>query len=144
MTIVRRLIDPEDLAIAGAFVSIDAEGRLRVQRGYVRPEDEPQVEVEASVADSAGGNDAHAKDGTNSHNDHFADRTTASSGQTADEMAEPEEDEGLKPIPDRLLTELTAIRTVALREAVGRSPEVALLRGAARALPARLLSLHAG
>ena len=118
---------PEDLAIAGAFVSIDAEGRLRVQRGYVRPEDEPQVEVEASIADSADGDDAHAKDGTNPHNDHFEDRTTGPSGQTAEETAEPEEDEGLKPIPDRLLTELTAIRTVALREAVGRSPEVALL-----------------
>ena len=118
---------PEDLAIAGAFMSIDAEGRLRVQRGYVRPEDEPRVEVEASIADSADGNDARATDGTNPHDDRFDDRTTGSSGQPADHTPEPEEDEGLKPIPDRLLTELTAIRTVALREAVGRSPEVALL-----------------
>ena len=32
--------DPAEIARAGAFVSIDSEGRLRVERGYVRPEDE--------------------------------------------------------------------------------------------------------
>ena len=36
----------EDLAIAGAFVSIDAAGRLRIDRGFIRPEDEPVVEPE--------------------------------------------------------------------------------------------------
>jgi ParB family transcriptional regulator, chromosome partitioning protein len=34
--------DPEEQARAGAFVSIDPSGRLRVERGYVRPEDEPR------------------------------------------------------------------------------------------------------
>ena len=37
--------EAEDLALAGAFVSIDSSGRLRVERGYVRPEDEPVEEV---------------------------------------------------------------------------------------------------
>ena len=32
--------DPADIARAGVFVSIDSEGRLSVDRGYVRPEDE--------------------------------------------------------------------------------------------------------
>ena len=36
-----RSFDPGDIARAGAFVSIDAEGLLSVDRGYVRPEDEP-------------------------------------------------------------------------------------------------------
>ena len=40
---------------------------------------------------------------------------------------EPEEDDGLKPIPDRLMTELTAHRTLALRHALGENPEVAVL-----------------
>jgi hypothetical protein len=35
--------DPEEIARAGAFVSIDISGALRVERGYVRPEDEPAV-----------------------------------------------------------------------------------------------------
>jgi len=115
---------PEDLGIAGAFVSIDAAGRLRVQRGYVRPEDEPKVEVEAPVVpDEADAEARFAPDASDGH-DH-SDATAPVYGST-DEPSEPE-DEGLKPLPDRLLTELTAVRTLALREAVGRSPEVAFL-----------------
>jgi hypothetical protein len=30
---------------AGAFVSIDGSGALRVERGYVRPEDERPIET---------------------------------------------------------------------------------------------------
>ena len=41
--------------------------------------------------------------------------------------AEPEEDEGIRPLPDRLLTELTAYRTLALREALGNEPGIAFL-----------------
>ncbi len=116
---------PEDLGIAGAFVSIDAAGRLRVQRGYVRPEDEAKLEVEAPVVlDQAEADPRLAPDAYDGH-DH-SDATAPAYGSTADEPSELE-DEGLKPIPDRLLTELTAARTLALREAVGRSPEVALL-----------------
>jgi hypothetical protein len=40
---------------------------------------------------------------------------------------EPEGDEGLKPIPDRLMTELTARRTLALRHALGEQPDLAFL-----------------
>ena len=43
--------DPADVARAGAFVSIDSEGRLRVERGYVRPEDE-QIVVPESVSNT--------------------------------------------------------------------------------------------
>ena len=35
--------DPDEVARAGAFVSIDGSGALRIERGYVRPEDEPAV-----------------------------------------------------------------------------------------------------
>ena len=43
-------------------------------------------------------------------------------------LPEPaEEDEGLRPIPDRLLTELTAWRTLALRDALGADPSTAFL-----------------
>jgi ParB family chromosome partitioning protein len=43
------------------------------------------------------------------------------------DAAEPEEDEGIKPLSDRLMTELTAYRTLALREAVGQDPAIAQL-----------------
>jgi ParB family transcriptional regulator, chromosome partitioning protein len=38
-----------------------------------------------------------------------------------------EEDEGLRPLPDKLLTELTAYRTLALREALGSEYDMAFL-----------------
>ena len=38
--------DPAEIARAGAFVSIDADGEPRVARGYVRPEDELPIEPE--------------------------------------------------------------------------------------------------
>lgn len=41
--------------------------------------------------------------------------------------AESEEEDGIKPLPDRLLTELTAHRTLALRHALGDHPKVAFL-----------------
>ena len=43
---VPEVFDPAEIARAGAFVSIDGEGRLRVERGYVRPEDELPVAAE--------------------------------------------------------------------------------------------------
>lgn len=38
--------DPVEIARSGAFVSIDGGGHLRVDRGYVRPEDEAPIEPE--------------------------------------------------------------------------------------------------
>jgi ParB family transcriptional regulator, chromosome partitioning protein len=38
------MYDPAAVAYAGAFLSIDGEGNLRIERGYVRPEDEPPVQ----------------------------------------------------------------------------------------------------
>ncbi len=50
-----------------------------------------------------------------------------SGGQPIGADASEEEDDGaLKPLPERLVMELTAHRTLALREAIGRSPDVAL------------------
>ncbi len=121
--------DPEDQARAGAFVSIDASGRLRVERGYVRPEDEPAPEPEAHEEPGA----AEAVAG--------GDRVASS--EDGDEPVPPEtapveeEEDGLKPLSDRLVAELTAHRTIALRDAVARDPEVATL-AALHALALRL------
>lgn len=46
--------DPADIAIAGAFVSIDADGSLSVDRGYVRPDDERAVEPDGADASEPG------------------------------------------------------------------------------------------
>ena len=42
--------DPTEVARAGAFVSIAADGALSVDRGYVRPVDEPPVTPEGEDA----------------------------------------------------------------------------------------------
>ena len=118
------VFDPAEIARAGAFVSIDAEGRLRVERGYVRPEDElpvaPEPEPDSESVDSTDGDPVNAE------------QTAAVTGSGAcyrapEAAAEPEEDEDIKPLPDRLLTELTAHRTLALRVALGEHREVAFL-----------------
>ncbi len=111
------IFDSEEIGRAGAFVSIDGSGNLRVERGYVRPEDERPIEPEADpVTESSIGRIAARAE--HEGNPLSTDIETA---------AEPEEDDGLKPIPDRLMTELTAHRTLALRHALGDQPDVAFL-----------------
>ncbi len=117
------IYDPTDISMAGAFVSIDGSGRLRVERGYVRPEDEPPVLEE-------GGDAVLGEGGGAGYSSDDADRAMPESrvivAHVGDD-AEPEEDEGIQPLPDRLLTELTAYRTLALREALGNEPGIAFL-----------------
>src|SRR3546814_4423201 len=47
-----QLFDPEEVARAGAFVSIDGSGALRIERGYVRHEDELPVAPDTDSADA--------------------------------------------------------------------------------------------
>ncbi|MFZ5680508.1 MAG: ParB/RepB/Spo0J family partition protein [Pseudomonadota bacterium] len=109
--------DPDELALAGAFVSIDASGALRIERGYVRPEDEPAVPEPEADAEPSATTAALSASGD------AAQRQTGTSATTD----EPDQEEGIKPIPDRLMTELTAYRTLALRDALVRDPDVAFL-----------------
>ena len=112
-----------DVARAGAFVSIEASGELRVQRGYVRHEDElPVPEAGEDNADAEVPADGEASNGDD-HDAVDSQHDTAA----AEDGAEYEEDEGIQPLSDRLLTELTAYRTLALREAVGNDPGLAYL-----------------
>ena len=117
--------EPDDIVRAGAFVSIDSTGALRVERGYVRPEDEPPL----ADVDKAEGDQSDRRRMTSSGEDFDADK-----GEPVDET---EEDDGNRPLSDRLMTELTAHRTLALREAVANDPDIAL-RAALHALCLKL------
>ncbi|OYV99340.1 MAG: DNA-binding protein, partial [Acidiphilium sp. 37-64-53] len=116
--------DPAEIAMAGVFVSIDGNGGLRVERGYVRPEDEPLVVEEADEAALAGEGSGIADDDSDPAMPESR-IIVAHVGDAAE--PEPEEEDGIKPLPDRLLTELTAYRTLALREALGHEPGIAYL-----------------
>lgn len=113
--------DPAEIAIAGAFATIDAHGALIIDRGYVRPEDELPVGV-------AGGDDA-PEESVDPETGEIRDPTIRRAvitigGQGA--PAEEEEDDGIKPLPEGLVIELTAHRTLALRDAVADHPHIAM------------------
>jgi ParB family chromosome partitioning protein len=111
--------DPADMARAGVFVSIDGDGGLRIDRGLVRPEDEAPVEpLEGSDGDApeAAGSDGALQRAV----------ITIGGAPTGPEMDTPEEDDVIRPLSDRLVTELSAHRTLALRDALAAEPNVAL------------------
>ena len=96
--------DPDEIARGGVFVILGQDGVARIERGLIRPEDvaapEPVAEAEDEDGDGAGRNEEGASD-------------------------EAEEDAGA-PLSERLVLDLTAHRTLALRDALGASPTVAL------------------
>ena len=106
--------DPEEQARAGVFVALAHDGRLRIDRGYVRHEDEPVAE--GQDASETGGNEAQA-DGA----------TVAVGGYVQGIGPSEDEDDAIRPLPDRLIAELTAERTVALRNALANAPQAAFL-----------------
>ena len=111
------VFDPQDIGRAGAFVSIDGAGNLRIERGFVRPEDELPIKPDA---DAGGEQDTPRAAAARVEHD------SVTMSAEPEPSSEPDEDEGLKPIPDRLMTELTAHRTLALRYALGGQTDVAL------------------
>ncbi|KIC60665.1 MAG: ParB/RepB/Spo0J family partition protein [Rhizobiaceae bacterium] len=112
------IYDPADIAIAGVFVSVDSDGSLSVDRGYVRPEDERPVDAEGDDTPEVDGGDGPVATPA-------VQRAVITIGG---QPAEPEDDEedGVKPLPERLVIELTAHRTLALRNAVAEHPDVAM------------------
>jgi ParB family chromosome partitioning protein len=82
-----------DIALAGAFVALAGDGSVRIERGFVRSEDEPESKTKA-------------KDQKNP------------SAKGAD---------GLAPLSEKLVAELTAYRTSALRNELAQHPATALI-----------------
>lgn len=97
--------EPADMARAGVFVSLAHSGKLRIDKGYVRPEDEDKL---ANDPHSCSGNDTRVSDETSGH-DSDADRGN------------------IRALPERLIGELTAARTVAIRDALAQAPHAAFL-----------------
>jgi ParB family transcriptional regulator, chromosome partitioning protein len=117
------IFDPAEIARAGAFVTLDRNGSLAVYRGYVRLEDEPREEV---IAQCSGEVDTYPM-GQRTEKGKSKWLLSASCVNAA-VLSEVEEgnDGELNLLPERLVMELTAHRTLALREAIGRTPDVAL------------------
>jgi ParB family transcriptional regulator, chromosome partitioning protein len=104
-----KVYDPGEMARAGVFVTIGHDGMLVIDRGFVRPEDEP-------VAD--------AQDSQDEGSVESAPEITVGGKPVA---AEEEEDSIIRPLPERLVSELTAERTLALRDALAEAPDAAFI-----------------
>jgi ParB family chromosome partitioning protein len=106
--------DADAVARGGVFVVLNHDGTARIERGFIRPEDEaPNPEIEADDK----GAEAVAGDGEDGEEE----------GQASDADPEDEEAEDGKPLSDLLVRDLTAHRTLGLRLALGAQPDMALI-----------------
>lgn len=107
----RSAFDPAIIERGGVFVSLNSEGRVRIERGFVRAEDEPQPEPEPEDVESA------------------APEADAPVGDAEDADTEQEADDAdFGPdASNSVLRDLTAHRTLGLRLALGEQPDVAMM-----------------
>ena len=111
------IYDPAEVARAGVFISIGRDGEAVIDRGYVRPVDEVAVGTDGDDGSVASDPEVAAASGGNTG------AVITIGGETSE--PEDEEEDVIKPLPERLVIELTAHRSLALREAVGANPQVA-------------------
>lgn len=115
---LKRAYDPGEVARAGVLVTLDSGGQPRFTRGLVRAEDELPVVEELPEGDGDGGAPG---DGTDE------DNTDADSGvDDGDDEGDVEPVHAGLPLPDMLVRDLTAHRTLALRYELSQRPELAL------------------
>ena len=104
-----RQYEADEVARAGVFLTIGHDGGLVVDRGYVRPDDEAPVDPASDdVAATSSGTTAITVGGQRSGDDE-------------------DDADVIRPLPERLVAELTAERTMALRDAFAQSPDAAFL-----------------
>lgn len=115
------VFDPQEVARGGAFVSLAANGELKIERGFVRPEDEPVAEPESGDAGESQG------DGDDDAVASSSNGGVSINGKPVG-VEEPEEDDGkVRPLSDRVIEDLTAARTIALRNALANDPVMAFI-----------------
>lgn len=115
------VFDPEEVARGGAFISLAANGELKIERGFIRPEDEPQVETRSHDAEEANGDLGGGATGSASAGGISVNGKAVSGDQVE------EEDDTLRPLSDRLVLDLTATRTMALRNALANDAAIAFV-----------------
>lgn len=113
---LRHVYDADDIARGGVLVALSHDGKARIERGFIRAEDEKPEPEETDDGGSIVNGVRVNGDGEVIEDD--------------DDDAPPEdeepEDDG-KPLSDLLVRDLTAHRTLGLRLALGEHPDVALL-----------------
>jgi len=126
---------PGDVAVAGAVLTLAGDGSLRVERGFVRPEDEPKPGPAIPTADGDGQNGAEA-DGTGSTGEGSDSGDTPAGGTDAGGAwplpvrggagAVAEAEREAPALSGALQAELEAHRTAGLQAALAGQPGLAL------------------
>ena len=114
---------PEEKAGGGVMVILGEHngGTPRIERGFVRPEDESKSEPESGDEDETGEDGGTADDAQGHDGDDDGDEDRAG------EQAEEPVGDPAAPLPDRVIAELTAHRSAALRDALAQDPDLAQL-----------------
>ncbi len=108
------VFDEAQKAKAGAFISLRDDGLLCIERGYVRHQDEAadqRVHVVAVTGDDA----------------RFEPAAANFNGALQATQPSDDEDGDATALPDRLMAELTAYHSLALRDALANNPGIAFL-----------------
>ncbi|MBC8719950.1 ParB/Srx family N-terminal domain-containing protein [Ochrobactrum sp. Marseille-Q0166] len=115
--------DHDEVKRGGMFVTLNHDGTARIERGFIRPEDEaPEPEPEED--ENASGETVIDGVRVNADGEVLEDGSSPDPDSDGDE--EPEGDAG-QPVSDILTRDLTAHRTLGLRLALGEQPEIALI-----------------
>jgi ParB family chromosome partitioning protein len=123
----RQAYDPDHIVRGGAFVILNHDGTVRIERGFIRPGDEqPQAQSEEA-------GDRSEPDGA--EEDQVRE-------QEEGEQETGEEEEENRPLSDTLVRDLTAHRTLGLPLNLSEQPEVAAI-AATHALSAQIFYLGA-
>lgn len=122
---LRHAYDADDIARGGVFVILSHDGEARIERGFIRAEDElPETE------EGENGEGGSVIDGVRVNGDgeiiEDGDRDEDGNAVSAIETEEDTGDAG-KPLSDLLIRDLTSHRTLGLRLALGEQPDMALI-----------------
>lgn len=120
----RHAYDPDAVARGGVFVVLSHDGEARIERGFIRPEDEQPEPEEAEDGETVIDGVRVNGDGEIIENgEQDEDGNHVSALDAEDEEAE----ESGKPLSDILVRDLSAHRTLGLRLALGEQPDMALI-----------------
>ncbi|MEI9420802.1 ParB/Srx family N-terminal domain-containing protein [Mesorhizobium sp. Cs1299R1N1] len=111
---LRHAYDPDVITHGGVFVVLSHDGTARIERGFIRAEDDqPERRVqEGSDGYTINDDGEIIEEGIGPERDGDSDEETQDAG---------------KPLSDLLVRDLTAHRTLGLRLALGEQPDVALI-----------------
>ncbi|WP_439500442.1 ParB/RepB/Spo0J family partition protein [Aminobacter ciceronei] len=123
----RHAYEPDEIARGGVFVVVAHDGDVRIERGFIRAEDEATEPEEAEGGETVMDGVRVNGDGEILDSDGYGDGEDGKGGDETEQEPEEEAGDAGKPLPDSLIRDLTAHRTLGLRLALGEQPDMALI-----------------